>query len=93
MILKSERGEAARRPTPFLGFGWGEGIVVIVASGGGKVENLVLVFHFSRAAKPDCGNVGISRYLRDSQGAVERVGKLLLLFHSFHGPGISTALS
>jgi hypothetical protein len=44
-------------------------------------------------AKLGCGNVGISRCLRDSQGAVERVGKLFLLFHSFHGPGISTALS
>ena len=59
---------------------------------GGKVGNLFLVFHFPMAAKPGCGNVGISRSLRDFQGAVERVGKLLLLFHAFHGPGISTAL-
>jgi len=32
---------------------------VIIASGGGKVENLILVFHFSRAAKLqlcECGN-------------------------------------
>ena len=37
------------------------------------------------------GNVGISRLLRDFQGAVERGEKLLLLFHAFHGPGISIA--
>ena len=61
-------------------------------SGGGKVGNLLLVFHFPMAAKRGGGNVGISRHLRDSQGAVGRVGKLLLLFHSFQGPGISTAL-
>ena len=39
-----------------------------------------------------CGNVGISRGWRDFQGAVERVGNVVLVFHSFHGPGISTAL-
>ena len=64
---------------------------VVVASGWGKVENLLLVFHFSMAAKPGCGNVEISRLLRDFQGTVEGVGKLVLLFHAFHGPGISTA--
>ena len=41
---------------------------------------------------PGCGNVGISRFLRDFQGAVEREGKLLVLFLSFHGTAISTAL-
>src|SRR5579863_4975630 len=85
--------EAAQRPTSFL---WllvfRERAVVIVASSSGKVGNLLLVFHFSRAAKPGGGNVEISRFLRDFQGTVERVGKLFLLFHSFHGPGISTAL-
>jgi len=40
---------------------------------------------------PGCGNVGISRLLRDSQGAVEREGKLLVLFLSFHGTAISIA--
>jgi len=30
-----------------------------------------------------CGNVGISRCLRDSQGAVGTVEKLVLLFHQF----------
>ena len=39
-----------------------------------------------------CGNGGISPPWRDSQGAVERVGNLLLVFHSFHGSVISTAL-
>jgi hypothetical protein len=67
--------------------------VVIVASGCGKGGNLVLVFHFSMAAKPGGGNVGISRFLRDSQGTVGRAGKLLLLFRAFHGPVISTTFS
>ena len=85
-----------RRPRsgrlPFFGFlGFRETTKVIVASGWGKVGNLLLVFHFPMAAKPGGGNVGISRFLRDFQGAVEGVGKLFLLFHSFHGPGISTA--
>ena len=90
MILKDE--EAAERPTSFLGF-WvlREETEVIVASGGGKVENRGLVFYFPTVAKLGCGNVGISRCLRDFQGAVERVEKLLLLFHPFHGPGSSTA--
>jgi hypothetical protein len=64
----------------------------MVASGCGKVGNLFLVFHFSMTAKPGGGNVGISRFLRDFQGAVESVGNPFLVFHTFHGPGISTAL-
>ena len=64
----------------------------MVASGCGKVGNLLLVFHFSTDAKPGGGNVGISRFLRDFQGTVERVGNPALVFHAFHGPGISTAL-
>ena len=42
-------------------------------------------------AKLGGGNVGISRFLRDFQGAVESVENLFLVFHAFHGPGISTA--
>lgn len=61
-------------------------------SGGGKVGNPLLVFHFPMAAKPGGGNVGISRFLRDSQGTVGSVENLLLVFHAFHGPAISTAL-
>jgi len=85
-----------RRPRsgrlPFFGFWFfRERTGVIVASGGGKVENLLWVFHFSMAATPGCGNVEISRFLRDFQGTVGRVGKLPLLSHSFHGPAISTA--
>ena len=83
----SFRRLGARGAKPRRVFGFGRR-----SRGGGKVENLLLVFHFSMAAKPGCGNVGISRFLRDFQGTVEGVGKLLLLFHSFHGPGISTAL-
>lgn len=37
------------------------------------------------------GNVKISPWLRDFQGTVESVGNPLLVFHAFHGPGISTA--
>src|SRR6476660_8060120 len=65
--------------------------LVMVASGCGKVGNLPLVFHFPMTAKLGCGNVEISRLLRDFQGTVGGVGKLLLLFLAFHGPGISTA--
>ena len=75
--------------------------------GGGKVENLPLVFHFSTAhnlrkwfflQRPDrrsrgCGNVGISRCRRDFQGAVGRVENCRLVFHPFHRPVISTAPS
>src|SRR6184192_1346902 len=45
--------------------------------------------HSSGAARLSCGNVGISRGWRDFQGAVGRVENLSLVFHSFHGPGIS----
>ena len=38
------------------------------------------------------GNVGISPLLRDFQGAVGSGENLGLVFHAFHGPGISTAL-
>jgi hypothetical protein len=94
VILKMEQEDALQRPVSFLVF-WVcyEETGVIVASGGGKGGNLVLVFPFSMAAKLGGGNVEISRLLRDFQGTVERTGKLLLLFRSFHGPVISTALS
>ena len=47
---------------------------------------------FPRGASLGGGNVEISRCLRDFQGTVGRGGNLGLVFHSFHGPGISTAL-
>src|SRR5262249_33639862 len=63
---------------------------VIVAKRDGKVGNLLLVFHFSRPLRPSCGNVEISPPFGEiSKGLVERVGSLLLAFHSFHSPGIS----
>jgi len=37
------------------------------------------------------GNVKIPPVLRDFQGAVGSVENLGLVFHAFHGPGISTA--
>src|SRR5229473_6093323 len=56
--------------------------------GGGKVGNLLLVFHFSiRLRGRSCGNVEISPALGEiSKGLVERVGSRLLAFHSFHSP-------
>jgi hypothetical protein len=56
VILKTEQEEVGERPISFLGFwGSGEGTGIIVASGGGKVGNPGLVFHFPRAAKPGSG--------------------------------------
>src|SRR5229473_3496354 len=62
--------------------------------GGGNVKNLLLVLHVSiRLRRRSCGNVEISPAVGEiSKGLVERVGSLLLAFHSFHRPGISTAL-
>src|SRR5215469_17013924 len=67
----------------------------ISTRGGGKVGNLLLVFHFSiRPRRRSCGNVGISPALGEiPKGLVERVGSLPLGFHAFHSPGISTAHS
>lgn len=64
----------------------------MVARRSGKVGNLMLVFHFSIPPRPGCGKVGISPGLRDFQGTVGGVGSLLLAFHAFHGPVISTAV-
>src|SRR6185369_15885224 len=63
--------------------------------GGGKVENLLLVFHFcNRLRRRSCGNVGISPAFGEiPKGLVERGGSLSLAFLAFHSPGISTALS
>jgi hypothetical protein len=58
----------------------------------GKWETCSWFSTFPSGAKPGCGNVGISRRSRDFQGAVGRVENLLLVFHAFHGPVISTAL-
>ena len=66
----------------------------IYPRGGGKAENLLLVFHFSiRPRRRRCGNVGTSPAFGEfSKGLVERGGSLPLAFHAFHRPGISTAL-
>ena len=58
----------------------------------GKWETWVWLSTFPGAARPSCGNVEISRGWRDFQGAVGRVENLISVFHSFHGPVISTAL-
>ena len=57
----------------------------------GKWETCFWFSTFPSGATPGCGNVGISRLWRDFQGAVESGEKLILLFHAFHGPGISIA--
>ena len=56
--------------------------------------NVVLVFHFSiRLRRRSGGNVGISPAFGEiSKGLVERGESLILAFHAFHSPGISTAL-
>src|SRR5205823_14046580 len=56
-----------------------------------KWETWVWFSTFPSGAKPGCGNVEISGLLRDFQETVERVEKLLSLFHSFHRHVISTA--
>ncbi len=86
-----------RRPRsgrlPFVGFlVFREKTRVIVASGGGKVGNLLLVFHFSMAAKPGGGNVGISRLLARFPRGGGKSGKAAFGFpgfpraRHFHGP-------
>src|ERR1017187_9379248 len=40
----------------------------------------------------NCGNVGISRFLRDFKGAVGRVGSPVLAFRAFHRSAISIVL-
>ena len=60
---------------------------------GGKVGNLLLVFHFSiRPRRRSCGNVGISPAFGEiSKGLVVRVESRGLAFQAFHSPVISTA--
>lgn len=79
------------RVVSFRWFGYlGEGI-----RGGGKVENLLLVFHFPiRPRRRRWGDVKISPAFGGiSKVLVERGASLLLAFHAFHSSGISTALS
>ena len=63
--------------------------------GGGKVGNLLLVFHFPIALVAGAVGMWESRppFGEIPKGLVERVGSLLLAFHAFHSPDISTALS
>src|SRR6266513_2408907 len=91
-LRRREAPAAGRRAKPARGPGFSfrrKGI-----RGGGKVGNLLLVFHFSIRLLPlelwKCGNLACP--WRDFQGAVERGGSLLLAFHAFHSPVISTAL-
>lgn len=65
---------------------------VVVAKRDGKVGNLFLVFHFSSSLRRGCGNVGISRSVRDFQGAGGGGESLPSAFHAFHSSAISTAL-
>jgi len=59
-----------------------------------RVEKWETDFGFSTfpgGARPGGGNVKIPPVLRDFQGAVGSVENLGLVFHAFHGTGISTA--
>src|SRR5215217_848606 len=94
MSMKSgEENEAAQRPTSLLWF-WVFREREQELSSRAAMGKWETCFWFSTFPWPRSWAVGMweSRaLLRDSQGAVGRVGKLVLLFHSFHGPGISTA--
>ena len=91
--MKTEGVDGRARPCSFLCFCWldrksdrrREPRV-------GKGETGFWFPTFPCGAKPGRGNVGISRCWRDFQGPVGRVGNLLWVFHSLHGPAISTAL-
>jgi hypothetical protein len=93
MILRIKKDEAAERPTSFLCvLFFGEGNRGHRREPRGEKEKTCCWFStFPSVAKPGGGNVGISPE-RDFQGAVERAGKLLLLFRAFHRHVISTAL-
>ncbi len=55
----------------------------------GKWETCFWFSTFPRRSRRSCGN---ACFRRDFQGAVERGENLLLVFHAFHSPAISTAL-
>jgi hypothetical protein len=80
-------GGEARPPWLFVGF-------PDISSGrweSGKPAFGFPLFHRPRRRR--CGNVEISPAVGEiSKGLVERVGSLLLAFHAFHSPGISTVL-
>ena len=85
------RPRSGRRP--FFGFGFGEGnhhrhrLRRV-----GKWETCFWFSTFPSGASRGGGNVGISPACGEiSKGLVERVGSLVLAFHAFHSPGISTA--
>src|ERR1017187_5143471 len=91
--MKTEGVDGRARPCSFLCFCWldrksdrrREPRV-------GKGETGFWFPTFPSGAKPGGGNVGILRCWRDFQGPVGSVGNLLLVFHSPHGPAISTAI-
>ncbi len=91
--MKKKNEEAAERPTSFL---WFFGIEENRRRHRWRrVEKWETGFWFSTfpcGASPGGGNVKISPGLRDFQGAVGSVENLGLVFHAFHGLGISTAL-
>jgi len=71
--------------------GVGEEKRVILAKRDGKVGNLSFGFPLFRPASPElwkCGN--LAAFCEISKGLVESVGSLLLAFHAFHSPAIST---
>lgn len=104
MILKG-RGVAKRQACPFVSVLKLITLRRRRFCGCGEVGVPLLDFHFPTAASSSvfrvspggkgtgrrgCGNVAISRFLRDSQGAGGRMENLPLVFQAFHGPAIST---
>jgi hypothetical protein len=85
--VRSERGDNQPACLCF-GFGFPR-----TKPGGGKVENLGLVFQFSiRHHRGSCGNVGNSTAFGEfPKRLVVSVGSLPLAFHTFHSLGISIA--
>jgi hypothetical protein len=103
MILKRQRRTAGDwRPFSCLSGGTPDGLFLLFggesrirrrALRGGVGETAVWFSTLPCGAALGGGNVGILPPLRDFQGAGGRGGNLFVVFHAFHRPVISTALS
>ena len=67
-------------------------ICPLLSFGLGGVSRLVFSFTHASRGRRRGGKVGISRVMRDFQGAVGTGGNLLLVFAGFHSSVFSTAL-
>jgi hypothetical protein len=102
MILKWQGRTGGRWPFSCVSGGSPEAFVLVFveesrirrsALRGGVGETAVWFSTLPCGAAPGGGNVGISPFLRDFQGAGGRGGNLFVVSHAFHRPVISTALS